>query len=260
MSAIHEVDASPELERLDAGDFRLPGPVSVVMLVHNEADVIEQVVQSYYREIISRAPGSEFIIAEDGSRDGTREILARLRRELPLTVIHREERRGYTRALRDALTLPKHDLVFLSDSDGQHDPRDFWRLARRIANADMVVGFKRPRRDPLYRVAISRLYNVLIGLVFGLWLHDVNCGFRMMKRPVVNDLLRDEWQLNACIASELSIRAFHRGYTIAEVPVRHLRRPFGTSRGLPLTHIPRAVLHVLREFRVMKRRMKAGTF
>ena len=233
-------------------------PVSLLMLVHNEAPVIERVVRDYHREVIDRLPGSEFILVEDGSRDGTTEILERLRGELGLTVIHRDERRGYTAALRDGLSIPKHDLVFFSDADGQHDPRDFWKLANRVRTADLVIGVKSPRRDPWYRLAISRVFNALIAAMFGLRLSDINSGFRLMTRRLVDDLLRDEWRLRACIASELTIRAHDKGYAIAEVPVRHLSRPFGGSKGLPLSRIPRAVVHIVRELLVLRRLQRAG--
>ena len=236
-----------------------PGPVSIVMLVHNEAKVIEHVVRGFHREIVSRLAGSEFIVAEDGSRDGTTAILERLRDELGLRLIHRDERRGYTRALKDALALPTHELILFSDSDGQHDPADFWRLVKRIPYCDMVIGFKQPRQDPAYRVAMSRVFNRLVGLVFKFGFHDVNCGFRLMRRALVQDLLRDEWQMRACTFPEFTIRAFYKGYAITEAPIRHLPRPFGASRGVPLRGIPRSILHVLTQFADLKRKIRAGT-
>lgn len=229
------------------------------MLVYNEAEVIEHVVRGYHAEIVSRLPGSEFIVAEDGSRDGTTGILERLRDELGIRLNHHDERRGYTRALKDALALARHDLIFFSDSDGQHDPRDFWRLARQIPYCDMVIGFKAPRHDPVYRVLMSRVFNRLVGALFNVRLRDANCGFRLMRRRVVADLLRAEWQLRACTFTEFTIRAFYRGYAIREAPIRHLPRPFGPSRGVPLRGIPRSTLHILREFADLRRQIKAGT-
>jgi glycosyltransferase involved in cell wall biosynthesis len=233
-------------------------PVSIVMLVYNEAEVIEHVVRGYHAEIVQRLPSSEFIIAEDGSRDGTTQILERLRSELGVTLLHHDERRGYTRALRDALAHAKHDVIFFSDSDGQHDPRDFWRLAKQIPYCDMVIGFKQPRHDPLYRVVMSRIFNRLVGALFKFRFHDVNCGFRLIRRGLVIDLLRDEWQMRACTFTEFTIRAFYRGYAIREAPIRHLPRPFGVSRGVPLGGIPRSVLHILRQFADLRRQVEAG--
>ncbi|MBI2217418.1 MAG: glycosyltransferase family 2 protein [Candidatus Rokubacteria bacterium] len=235
-------------------------PASVIMLVHNEAGIIEDVVREYHREIIAKLPGSELLVLEDGSRDGTTEILRRLETELGITLVHHDERRGYTAALRDGLSRAAHDVVFWTDGDGQHDARDFWRLRNRLAHADMVVGYKRPRRDPVYRRVVSRVFNTFVGLYFGLWLHDVNCGFRLMTRPVVEDLLADAWQLRACIASELSIRAHFKGYAVVEVPIRHRPRRDGASRGLPLRSMPGAILHIVRELAAMKTRIAGGTF
>ena len=250
------METMTDLEAGRSSAPQAPGPVSIVMLVYNEAEVIEHVVRGFHEAIGRRLPGSQFIVAEDGSRDGTTEILRRLADELGLTLTHRDERRGYTRALRDALALARHDLVLFSDSDGQHDPADFWRLARRIPYCDMVIGFKQPRRDPLYRLAMSRVFNRLVGVLFTLRFHDVNCGFRLMRRALVEDLLRDEWRMRACTFTEFTIRAFYKGYAIQEAPIRHLPRPFGESRGVPVAGIPGSVLHILREFRAMRRRIK----
>lgn len=252
-----KIAVAAEPERL--ADARL-SPVSILLLVHNEAEIVEDVVREYHREVVARVPGSELIVLEDGSRDGTTEILRRLARELGITLVHHEERRGYTAALRDGLSRAAHDVIFLSDGDGQHDPRDYFRMRNRLAHADVVVGWKRPRRDPRYRLVLSRVFNALVGRMFGLRLHDVNCGFRLMTRAVVDDLLRDPWQLSACIAAELSIRAHHRGYTVVEAPVRHRPRRHGPSRGLPVRTLPGSILHILREFAAMKKGISDGTF
>jgi glycosyltransferase involved in cell wall biosynthesis len=252
-----KIAVAAEPERL--ADARL-SPVSILLLVHNEAEIVEDVVRDYHREVVARLPGSELIVLEDGSRDGTTEILRRLVRELGITLVHHDERRGYTAALRDGFSRAVNDVVFLSDGDGQHDPRDYFRMRNRLVHADVVVGWKLPRRDPRYRVLISRIFNALIGRMFGLRLHDVNCGFRLMTRAVVDDLLRDHWRLSACIASELSIRAHYRGYAVVETPVRHRARPHGASRGLPLRKLPGSVLHIVRELGAMKKRISDGTF
>ena len=69
--------------------------LSIVILVWNEADVIEEVVKDYYSKIICKSPGSELIVAEDGSDDGTKEILTKLATELPIKLIMGEKRKGY---------------------------------------------------------------------------------------------------------------------------------------------------------------------
>ena len=113
---------------------------------------------------------------------------------------------------------------------------------------DLIIGRKINRADPPYRVFISRVFNFLIGLIFGVWLHDINCGFRIIRREVARDVLAEGLFFNHCVASEFTIRAHRLGYRITEVPVRHKARQFGVSRGLPLKKIPAAIAHILKNF------------
>jgi len=79
------------------------------------------------------------------------------------------------------------------------------------------------------------------------------------SKPVRERVGRDEWQMRACTFTEFTIRAFYKGYAITEAPIRHLPRPFGASRGVPLRGIPRSILHVLTQFADLKRKIRAGT-
>ena len=142
--------------------------VSVVLPVYNEAEIIEEVIREYYDEIIRKYPNSEFIIAEDGSNDGTKEILTELSKEIPMRLVMGPERKGYLHGVRDALLLAKNETVFFSDSDGQHDPRDFWKLLKKIENYDLVCGMRVKRHDPLSRKILTRFYNRLIWFFFSI--------------------------------------------------------------------------------------------
>src|SRR3989344_5090483 len=98
--------------------------ISVVFPVYNEQDIIETTVRSYYNELKGKID-FEMIVAEDGSTDGTKEILQRLKKELPIRVYMSNKRKGYQKAVIDSLKYPKHDWIFLVDSDYQYDPHDF---------------------------------------------------------------------------------------------------------------------------------------
>lgn len=198
--------------------------ISLVILVHNSAATIEKVVRGFYSEVISRLPGSEFIVAEDGSTDGTKEILAKLKKELPIRLIQAKEKKGYFKALRDAVKAAKNDYLFLSDGDGEHDPADFWKLYNKMwgpGRYDIVVGYK-TKRKPFYRVIVS-LGNVFLdGILFGLWLRGANCNFRLMRKKVMDDIIDEIGSLKYTPSVEALIRAKRKGYRIAEVPIRHI--------------------------------------
>ena len=200
--------------------------ISLVMPVYNEVDVIEKVIRKYYSEFFRYCKKSEFIITEDGSTDGTKEVLKKLQKELGLRLISSPNRKGYEKARNDALRLAKNPLVFFSDSDGQHDPEDFFALydEMKAKNIDLIIGYKTVRKDILYRRLTSKIGNFLYGLFFGVWLRDTNCGFRIYKKKVIEDLVDDVSIFPYAGNAEFVIRAKHRGYAVAECPVHHYKR------------------------------------
>src|SRR3989344_7165373 len=169
-------------------------PISLIIVVHQEAESIEHVVKEFYEKVTSKIPGSEFIVCEDGSTDGTKEILSKIKDAYHLTLDMREGKRGYTNAMRDGLRAAKNPVIFFSDSDGKHDPEDFWKMYESLLDYDMVVGWKKGRNDAFYRLVLTGVFNRIIGWDFGVKLHDTNCGFRLMNRKVVDFLLRQEWR------------------------------------------------------------------
>jgi glycosyltransferase involved in cell wall biosynthesis len=229
-------------------------PVSALLLVYNEAEVIEDVARGIYHEVVQKIPGSEFVIAEDGSTDGTKEILKRIVPGMPgARLVQGEARKGYTRAYKDALRACRNELIFFSDSSGKHDPRDFWKLAEKIESYDMVIGCKAERQDPFYRVAMSRVFNALVSKYFGYRFRDINSGFRLMKKAAIQKVLDESWYMKHLINFEFTLRVRAHGFQIVEVPVAHRQRVHGPSRGLPLRKIPEAILMALRTFPQLKK-------
>jgi glycosyltransferase involved in cell wall biosynthesis len=186
-----------------------------VIPVYNEAHIIENLVKSYYNEVIAKIPGSELIIAEDGSTDGTKDILKKLRKKLPFILISGNIRKGYNKAVKDALAMPKNDIIFFSDSSGQHSPGDFFKLAREIGKYDMVIGYKHARKDPHFRIILSKGYNLITRLLFGVPLHDINCGFRIIKREVVKNLLKETttFKLKFSLSTKFQIQSTYNFFT-----------------------------------------------
>lgn len=221
-------------------------PISIVIPVYNEVEVIEKVVRDFYEKVASKLEISEFIIAEDGSNDGTKEVLNRLKDEIPITLIMGDQRKGYTKAVKDALKLPRYDVIFFSDSDGQQEPNDFWKLMDCLEDNSIVVGYKHPRRDSFFRVSISKFYQLVNLCLFGIKLHDINCGYRLIKKQVLDDILDEVSLLPNFVSSEIILRAYLKGYKIKEIPVTHYPREFGESRGLPLKKIPVEVIKLLK--------------
>jgi glycosyltransferase involved in cell wall biosynthesis len=136
-------------------------PVSVIMLAHNEVETIEQELILFHEKIVTRLPGSEFIVAEDGSTDGTTEIITRLKRELGIIHLTSTQKQGYKNSLISAIQVATHEYLFLSDSGLKHDPDDFWRIYSYRENYDLIVGKKHKGKinftDASLQVAITNI-------------------------------------------------------------------------------------------------------
>ncbi len=200
----------------------------MVFPVHNESFIIEQTLRNYIYELSGRVPDLEVIVAEDGSSDDTKSVLERLATELPIRVFMSNERKGYLRAVRDAIGHATKPWIFLVDSDYQFAAIDFWRLEPYRKTHDIILGMKAPRRDPFYRVWLSRGQNLLLRLFFRVPYCDMDTGFRLIRREAVTRIAPQVRHLSFFTA-EFVVRAHHMGYKIIEVPVPHYARKIGST-------------------------------
>lgn len=230
-------------------------PVSVIINVYNEAETIEQEIRDLHSIIIARIPGSELIVAEDGSTDGTKEIIHRLIKELGIIHSTSEERKGYMRALRDAFLLARCPYVFFSDTGNKHDPNEFWNLYEHRKNYGLVLGVKTNRQDQLYRRFLTWGYNKVLSWYFKVNIHDADSGFRLYRKQVVDVIFHEPWVNKELISSELVLRVAAHGFGVKEVPVSYRQRK-GHSRGLPLKKIPKVIMHVLGNMPRLRRELE----
>jgi len=231
-------------------------PVSVIVNVYNEAETIERELRELHAEIIARLPGSEVIVAEDGSTDGTKEILTRLTRELGIIHSTAPERKGYAKAFRDAVALVRNPFVFFSDTGGKLDFKEFWKLYEHRHEYDVLSGTRNERTDQWYRRLLTWSYNALLRLYFRVDLRDADAGFRLYRTEVIRKIAAEPWINRHLFASELALRAIYSGYTMAEIPIAYRQRA-GVSRGLPPRKIPRVICSVVRNFPRVKRAIAA---
>jgi glycosyltransferase involved in cell wall biosynthesis len=233
-------------------------PVSVVLIAFNEEEAIEGVVRGFYEKVVLRIPGSELIVAEDGSTDRTPEILKKLKEEFPsIRLEQQKERRGYVNAFKVAMSYPKNDIIVFCDSSGKHDPEDVWKMYPLMENHEMVIGYKIKRADPFYRLLLTQVFNFFVNSYFGVAFKDIDCPLRLMNRRAFADIAKQEWKEKALINFELTLRFYFRGYRLAQIPVSHKARQSGESRGLPLSKIPKVIKNVLINFSAIKKEITA---
>jgi glycosyltransferase involved in cell wall biosynthesis len=213
-------------------------PVSILMPVSNEADVIEGVVEEWVRDVCRHLPeGSEFLFDEAASTDGTREILARLAKKYPyIKVESRDVKDGFANAARRLYARARCPWVFFTDSDGQYVAADFWKLAKYAGDGhDLIRGAKIGRKDPFFRRIASALFNKLVLFLFNVHYVDVNAAFFLIRRDALRAVLDRLTCMKTLVNTELLLRLELENYSIKQVYILHRHRRFGVSRGLPPT-------------------------
>jgi len=188
----------------------------------------------------------EIVVVDDGSRDGTGAILDELGELVrELRVIHHEENRGYGAALRSGFRAATKDLVFYTDGDAQFDPRELPALVEALGpGVDYVSGYRKHRADPPLRVLVGNPYHRFVRSAFGLELRDIDCDFRLFRRPVLSLIELQENDGSMCI--ELLKKLQDGGHRFAEVPVRHYPRVYGRSQYFTLEGVLRSYRQLFR--------------
>jgi glycosyltransferase involved in cell wall biosynthesis len=232
-------------------------PVSVLMPVCNEVDVIESVVREWGGDVFRHLPaGSELVFDDGESRDGTLETLEGLRGESPYIRILYSKRDGFAASARRLYREARCPLVFFTDSDGQYVAREFWKVAEAFEACDMAHGAKVNRQDPAYRKVASAGFNRIAGSLFGVKIADINSAFRLLSKAMVDDLMPQVRCMPTLFNAELLLRAVSAGYTVKQVDVAHRPRAHGVSRGLPPGRFARECLGAYRGLRQLRRELR----
>ena len=224
-----------------------PAPgLSIFFPAYNDSGTIASLVITALRTARKLTPDHEVIVVNDGSADGTAEILDELARTYPeVRVVHHEKNRGYGGALRSGFASATRELVFYTDGDAQYDPTEMELLWRRFgADVDLVNGYKISRSDPVHRIVIGRVYHHTVKLLFGLSVRDVDCDFRMMRRSIFETVHLEKNSGVICL--EMMKKITDGGYRIAEVPVHHYHRAFGKSQFFNFKRLFRTAIDVFR--------------
>jgi glycosyltransferase involved in cell wall biosynthesis len=204
-----------------------PG-LSVVVPVMNERESLEPLYSRLLAVLEDMGTGYEVIFVDDGSTDGSFEVLRRLHeRDGHVRVIRFSRNFGQTAAFSAGFAEARGDTIVTLDADLQNDPADIPLLLDKVRQGyDLVSGWRRHRRDPLLaRKLPSRLANRLIGLVTGVRLHDYGCSLKAYRSEVVKEL-----RLYGEMHRFIPALASRMGARITEVPVSHYPRIYGRSK------------------------------
>ena len=204
--------------------------LSLCAPAYNEEAGIERVVRDWEETLGQIAVAAEIVITDDGSTDGTAEILRRLQGEFAnLVVVDQKPNAGYGRAVAAAIAHSRGQQVMTLDSDGQFDPGEYPRLLEQMERGyDIVTGYRRRKNDKPARVVADRGLNLLVRLLFGLPLRDTNCALKLMRGDAARLIAIEARGFPT--PTEILVKANALGYRICEVGITHHPRLAGESK------------------------------
>jgi dolichyl-phosphate beta-glucosyltransferase len=207
--------------------------LSIVVPAFNEQDRLEPTLRSYLGYCRATARSIELIVVDDGSVDGTSQVVEQLAGEFPeLRLIRLAENRGKGFAVRSGVVNARGRSILFADADGAtpineierleaalHDRNDVAIGSRAIAARDVRVNAK------LYRRIIGRVFHGMVETLTVRGVRDTQCGFKLFRGPVAHDLFSRMRMRGFSFDVELLMMAQRRGYRIAEVPVNWTHQP-----------------------------------
>jgi glycosyltransferase involved in cell wall biosynthesis len=203
--------------------------VEVLLPVHNEGRSIETTIRGIYTEL-SPLLNVSFVVCEDGSNDNSKEVLRRLARELPMRLNLSDARKGYSGAMREGMGMLEAEFLLCLDSDGQCDPKDFASFWQQRGTADVLIGWRTNRKDPLIRLIFSKFFYFLYQSVFSTPIHDPSCPYVLVRKVVAQTLARELGEMEEGFWWEFVARAHRHGFTIRELPINHRLRSAGVTQ------------------------------
>lgn len=215
------------MERVENEPERHAPDVTVVIPLLNEAESLPELYTQLVAALEPTGLSFDLLFIDDGSRDGSFEVISRLHhQDNRVKAIRFRRNYGKSAALAVGFEEARGRIVITMDADLQDDPQEIPGLVEQLSQGyDLVSGWKQSRQDPLSKTLPSKLFNRVTSMVSGLRLHDFNCGLKAYSHEVVNTI-----PVYGELHRYLPVLAHWAGFRVGERPVRHRARQYGRSK------------------------------
>jgi len=208
---------------------------SVIIPVYNEKSTIKEII----RRVQATEMIDEILIVDDGSKDGTREILAEYNHHDVVRVILHEKNQGKGAAVRTGIQNVTGDLVIIQDADLEYDPREYPNLVRPINEgiADVVYGsrFLGGARRPIlfWNMVANKILTLVTNILYNNILTDMETGYKVFKREIVNNMTLHANHFD--FEPEFTAKILKQKVRIYEVPISFNPRDYSEGKKIKMT-------------------------
>ncbi len=226
--------------------------LSVFFPAYNEEKNIEKTVLSANKVMENVVENYEIIVVDDGSKDKTKEIVKKLSMDNDkIRLVEHEVNKGYGGAIRTGFKSCKYEWIVFADSDGQFEFSELPNFisTQRETNADLVIGYYKKRQVPFKRKLNSSIWQLIVRILFGLNVKDIDCGFKLIRKKVIDSMVLESGR-GAFISTEFLVKAKADNYKIVEIPVTHYPREEGEATGADL----KVILNSFKDLYKLKKR------
>ena len=201
--------------------------LSIVVPVMNEEEVLPLFYKELTTEVKKLKKAYEIIFIDDGSRDNSLSILQSFAKsDKTIRIFSFRRNLGKAEALTYGFAVAKGDHVVMLDADLQDKPSEISQLLKKFDDGyEVVCGWRKDRKDTGFKVVTSRIFNKTVGLLFGLQLHDYNCGLKAFTNDAAKSL-----RLYGGLHRFIPLLCYQQGFRVTEVPVHHAPRTLGKSK------------------------------
>ena len=227
--------------------------VSVIVPIYNEKPTVEEIIRRIRADSIPK----EIILVDDGSTDGTREILDEWEQEPDLDIVYHQRNRGKGAALRTGFAHATGDIVIIQDADLEYDPIHYRQLIQPIVEgvADVVYGSRfvptGPHRVLYYwHFVANRVLTTLSNMFTDLNLTDMETCYKVFRREVIEAIGPTLKEKRFGIEAELTAKVARRKYRVYEVGITYFGRTYGEGKKIGLRDAFRALWCILRYWKL----------
>lgn len=208
--------------------------LSLFFPAYNEEANLENTIEKAILILKKVAEKYELLIINDGSKDNTQKVAEKLAKKYSfIRVVTHNPNRGYGGAFKSGIYNSKYEWITFTDADGQFDFSEITKFIekQKETNADLVIGFYLKRAVSKMTIITSKIWEILVFMLFGLKVTDIDCGFKLFRKKVADTIPKLEAERGPFINSEFLIQAKRADFKFAEIGVHHYPRKAGVATG-----------------------------